>query len=375
MDSFTEMRPRERRGCFGSIFGAFIGIILLLGSIVLEGWNEGRAVNADRALQQGDKSVISLNPEMSEPSNNGKLVYLTGEIKTDKPLTDDLFGIKLDALVLKRISEKYQWHEHESHRTHGSQKEYHYTYDKNWSERLINSSNFRNPAGHQNPRSYYAEPATLVSNDAKIGKYTLDTSIIEKLNKFEKHRINSDAAIPQSVDGAEKVSVHDGAYYLGQNPAAPKVGDERVLFKFIPAKGIYSVIGRQADFSIQKYTAPNGTEIARIESGNVPSHVMFQHAEQENNMTTWMFRALGVVLMFIAFLLISGPLLALVEWIPFLGDLASFGAAILSACLSLSISLVTIGISWIAYRPILAVLLIVGAVALVAGPIFARSKR
>ena len=48
-----------------SLVGALIGILLVIGSIVLLWWNEGRAVDAIRALDQGARQLFEANNDRS----------------------------------------------------------------------------------------------------------------------------------------------------------------------------------------------------------------------------------------------------------------------------------------------------------------------
>jgi hypothetical protein len=53
----------------------------------------------------------------------------------------------------------------------------------------------------------------------------------------------------------------------------------------------------------------------------------------------------------------------LVNFVPFAGSFASFGAFVLAASTSAMLSLLTIAVAWIVYRPLLGGLLLLGAFA------------
>ncbi|MBV9586410.1 MAG: hypothetical protein JO213_16160, partial [Alphaproteobacteria bacterium] len=69
----------------GSFVGALIGMLLVIGSVVLLWWNEGRAVDAIRALDQGARQVVEANATAVDPANNGKLVHLSGMMTARAP--------------------------------------------------------------------------------------------------------------------------------------------------------------------------------------------------------------------------------------------------------------------------------------------------
>jgi hypothetical protein len=71
-----------------SFVGAVIGVLLVIGSIVLLWWNEGRAVEAIRALDQGARQLVEASATAADPANNGKLVHLSGAMTTHAPARD-----------------------------------------------------------------------------------------------------------------------------------------------------------------------------------------------------------------------------------------------------------------------------------------------
>src|SRR6478672_6109405 len=96
-----------------SFVGAIIGIVLVIGSIVLLWWNEGRAVEAIRALDQGARQVVEVNPATMGSGAEGRLVHLSGMAETRAPARDSAFGIGGETLLrLRRTAEMYQWVEH-----------------------------------------------------------------------------------------------------------------------------------------------------------------------------------------------------------------------------------------------------------------------
>jgi hypothetical protein len=81
-------------------------------------------------------------------------------------------------------------------------------------------------------------------------------------------------------------------------------------------------------------------------------------------MLTWILRAVGFLAMLIGLLLIAKPLVTLADVLPFLGSLLGVGVGLLALTLALPLTLVTVGIAWLFYRPLLGVGLLVAAAAL-----------
>src|SRR5438046_8252577 len=132
----------------GSLVGALIGILLVIGSVILLWWNEGRAVEAIRALDRGARQLVEAQAAAIDPAKDGKLVHLSGMMETKAPARDTAFGVGADNLLrLKRTVEMFQWTEHKTTRTQknlgGSETtETTYSYRKEWADHAVDSSRF-----------------------------------------------------------------------------------------------------------------------------------------------------------------------------------------------------------------------------------------
>ncbi|HWY25415.1 MAG TPA: TMEM43 family protein, partial [Nevskia sp.] len=158
MDSVTET---SSVGLFGRLRNSFMatlfGLLMVPGSIVLLYWNEGRAVTAIRALDQGQHQLVEADPKAINAALDGHLVHLSGMADTSSPASDDSFGVTGPNLLrVARKVEMYQWRESShssSHTEIGGTKTTTTTYDYEqvWSETPINSGGFHSQAGHANP--------------------------------------------------------------------------------------------------------------------------------------------------------------------------------------------------------------------------------
>jgi len=72
--------------------------------------------------------------------------------------------------------------------------------------------------------------------------------------------------------------------------------------------------------------------------------------------------------------LIFKPLSVLADVLPILGTLVEMGTGIVAFIIALVLSILTIGIAWVAYRPVLGISLIVLAVVVFFGLKFLRKK-
>lgn len=105
-------------------------------------------------------------------------------------------------------------------------------------------------------------------------------------------------------------------------------------------------------------------EIALLEFGRASAHSMFKTAETENLILTWALRLAGFTLMWIGLSLLLWPAKVLADVLPFLGHLVGGGVSMITGLLAIGLSALTIGMAWIAARPLLGIgLLVVVAVA------------
>lgn len=367
-DQFTETSSTSwisRLG--GSIKGIFFGILLFLGSIALLWWNEGRAVKTAKGLKEGGAAVVSVSPESIDPSKGGQLVHFSGMAETKDTLMDEQFGVNVNAIRLSREVEMYQWVETsktETRKKFGGGEETVTTYDyaKDWRSGLNSSSNFRIQEGHQNPAALpYAEWSKSASK-VNLGKYDM-TGLSGSFSGNIPVSISSlDSAYLVDENYARTFVQNDGAdafIFKGNGSfVAPQVGDIRISYKMVP-NGIYSVIGKQLNNTVEAYTTSYDTKILMIEQGARSAESMFESAQKSNKLIMWLLRIVGVFVMYAALMMILKPISVVADVVPFLGNIVRFGLGLAAGLVAFSISLVVIAIAWIFYRPILGISLLV----------------
>ncbi len=359
-DQYTEVTTQgwlQRLG--GSIIAALIGLLLVPLSIVVLYWNEGRAVDASRALSRGASEIVEVNATAVDPQANGKLVHLTGTMQPTTPARDPVFGVTGDGVLrLSRSVEMYQWKEtssSQSQQSVGGSKttETTYTYQRVWSAQPIVSAQFKVRDGHQNP-PMQVQSATFNAGQVKLGAYGVDPPLLNKLATFTPLQVQSAPPSGYQASG-------DG-FYQGQNPGQPAIGDVRVTFAAIPAQTI-SVAAAQSNGMLAGYRDANGYTIALAEPGVVTASALFHDEQQSENQLTWMLRGAGFIAMLVGFVCMTRPLTMVFAFLPFLESLVGAGAFLVALTLAVPITLVTIAVAWIVHRPLIGVLLLVGALA------------
>ncbi|MCR5162390.1 MAG: TMEM43 family protein [Thermoguttaceae bacterium] len=151
------------------------GLVLIVVSIALLFWNEGRTLHRYQDLKGAAEDCVAVQTSPVDPSNNAKPVYMTGEMKTDEILSDPLFpAVSQNAIKLQRTVEMYQWIEKQSTKKQkklggGEEEVTTYTYTKDWAEEQIDSSSFKE-AGHDNP-AMMMKSEGFTAQTASIGDF------------------------------------------------------------------------------------------------------------------------------------------------------------------------------------------------------------
>jgi len=367
-DSFTEVTNESwfsRIG--GAIKGILVGLLLFVVAFPVLVWNEGRSVKTYKALKEGGGAVVTVSSESIDAANEGTLVHMTGNAVTDSKLTDTVFGVSVNAIKLKRVVEMYQWKEKSSSKTKkkvggGTETVKTYTYSKAWSATAISSGNFKKPSGHQNPGSFPFESVNKVAKKVTLGAFTLSSSLVGKINNFEQFPIENNVKLPKSL--SNKVKLHNAGFYVGTDPTLPKVGDMRVNYKVAkPAET--SVISKQVGSTFEPYGTKAGKNIELLETGVHTAAAMIEKAQANNKMLAWFLRLGGFLLMFIGLKMVLKLLSVIADVLPILGTIVGVGTGIIAFLITAVLSLLTIAIAWVVYRPLLGIILLIVVVGLV----------
>lgn len=368
-----------------SIKSVAVGLVLFLGAFPLLWWNEGRAVQTARSLDEGAGAVVSVAADKIDAANEGKLVHLTGLAQTADVLKDADFGIEQQAIKLIRSVEMYQWVEtkktDKKKKTGGSeQQKTTYRYDKQWSSSRHDSSDFEHPKGHENPTLQYEE-RTSVAQNVSVGAFALPPEMVAAIPGKTALPINEESLQKVTPALQSKTRVSDGAFHVRPSASSadfdvsqPEVGDHRIRFWAVPAAPV-TIVAAQQGSSLGAYQTKAGDPIMIIKSGTLSAEQVFEKAESENELLTWILRGVGFLCMLIGAALVFRPLVVLADVIPLLGSLLSLGTFLIALALAIPLSSLTIGIAWVAVRPLIGIPLLVGAVGVLVLAIVLGRKR
>ncbi len=368
-DSFSTTTSTSWFGRIGNaLAGILFGVVLFLGSFVLLSWNEGRAIHRAKTLEAGAAQVITIPADAVLAENEGKLVHLTGEAAAEAPVEDPVFGISVAALKLRRNVEMFQWQQTEKSETKqklggGEETTTTYTYAKGWSSMWIDSSQFHAPAGHENPASMPVESETFVAEDIHVGPFLLPPALVERINNFQSRPATAEDALQASrLQDADLRTTTGGALYLGKNASQPEIGDLRITFEVAPV-GPVSILAAQVGNTFEPFAVGTTGTIEVLQTGTFSAAEMFRQEQESNTLLTWLLRLGGFVMMLIGILMITNIFQVLASVIPFLGNLVGLGTGLLALAVALPLSLITIAVAWLAYRPLFAIpLLLLAAV-------------
>jgi hypothetical protein len=363
-ESFTETTTESwfsRLG--GSIKGVLFGIVLFVLSFVLLFWNEGRAVRTAKSLEEGAANVVSVSPEMVDSRYEGRLIHMTGTATTDEILADDALGVSANAIKLARNVEMYQWQENAHSETRekvggSTETTTTYEYESVWSPRLIDSSSFKVPEDHTNPGTMPYENLTLTADVVKVGAFKLSAPQLAMLSNFQPLPVTGE--VPDSI--WDVATIHNGGYYIGDDPTYPAVGDVRIRYQVVEP-GVVSLVARQVGDTFEAYQAEAGGSVLLLQTGTHPADAMFTVAQRSNTVLTWFLRVVGFFMMFFGLTSIFRPIAVFGDVVPIVGSLLGAGIGLFAGLLSAFLSLFTIAISWIVFRPLLGIILLVLAIA------------
>jgi hypothetical protein len=363
------------------LIGLILGPLLVLGMIWLLSWNEGRSVQTYRALAEGAGIVVSVDSGSIDPANEGKLVHISGSVKPDGTPEDPALGVSAEgAAGLNRKVEMYQWVEDsksETKKTLGGGEETvtTYTYRKEWRPRRVDSADFKQADQHQNP-DMPIEGERFTVATATLGAFTVDGKAVADLGTDSPVKLSADVVGQvTSALGSDKPVKADGTtIYVSQNRQSPTIGDLRISFSREDISAA-SFVGAQKGATVARYKASNGRELFLSAAGQVGAADMFEAAQSENTLVTWLIRFGGLLGMFVGFVIMLSILGIIADVIPFVGSIVGFGTSIIAGILTLILGPVVIAIAWIAYRPLLAIIVIALGILMAAALIYLRRKR
>lgn len=356
-----------------SFMGIFLGIILFLASFGVLYWNEGRV-----DLSKIASTAIEIPATGSSTANNGDFVSATGILSSEETLGDPPFLKPGQYVALKRKSEMYAWNEtrktETKKNTGGSEtKTTTYTYNKTWTEKPENSAAFEQPNGHHNPAKTVDSEIFRVSQ-ATVGNYQLELNSLQ-IPISTKVILTTDKVLPTyqgrlagdylyiGKGTVETSPYQEGTLIYGDldRPTGivepQQIGDIRLSYQVLESNieaTIFGSLGSQNQ--LVAHQARKNVAFYRLFRGTREQAI--QSLASQHKLMTWGLRLAGFLMMWSGLNLMVEPLGVLLDFVPFIGDLARTASSLVTFVISAILTSITIVISIILHNPIMVFLAI-----------------
>lgn len=320
-----------------SFMGVIFGILLFLGSFIVIWRNEGRTNLADVA-----QDSIAISAATVDSSADGEMVAASGVLAAAEPLGDPEFLQPGSYLELERNVEIYAWVERSSSNTEtntggSSTTTTEYTYEKTWTSNPPNSANFKEPTGHENYELTINE-ASFTASSASVGAYAVD------LNQLALPSSQPVALSQANVAADSGFDVVGEYLFLGTGSVQqPAVGDVRISYRAVPSGQDVTVFGKQEGSRIVPYLHRGEDMLYSAHVGTREMGIAAMDAAHRTS--TWIFRAVGFLMMWIGLSLILGPISTFLDVLPFLGNLSRGMIRIVTFAFSFVVALIAIIVS------------------------------
>lgn len=336
---------------------ALLGFLGLTSGILVIVWNEARAVETTKLLEEAILSVTQVSPDYPIDKNHiGKLLYITGIITVQEPLTEIDYGVSVSAVKLKRRVQMYQWVEEETQNINaeGNVIDNSYYYYTEWRDKLIDSTSFAHSVGHWNPKEFPIKSQTQINENVKIGYYNLGLELKEKFNDYVE--ITSDER-PERRD----IKLHAGLYYHSHDVWNPEIGDIRIQFSYAGQHGqIVTLVAMLDDTnSLVPFKSKHGLDVLILRLGFFSLEDVFTLEHAQNRFVTWLYRGGGWALMYLGCICLSNILRSLIMRSRLLRDVLPTSHSSLKMTVSMSMSIFVTALAWMWYRPILGIFLVI----------------
>ena len=367
-DSYTETTSTSWLSRLGESFKSVLagGLMFLVAFPVLF-LNEGCSARAQRLIASGREHVTAAEAETIDPALDGELIHVSGEATTADTLTDDEFAITVDALRLERSVEIYQWVEHKEtekvKKTGGSETtKTTWNYQREWVDDPVDSDRFHiEDRRYQNPDEMAYDDQHWTATTVSLGARQLTEDLLLQISNREELLVTGEHLAQLSPALQDELQVYEGWFYLSEDPARPQVGDLRIGFDVVWPQDV-SILAAQRGESFAAWSPPGGSgKINRLETGRYSAEDMFDHWSSSNSTFTWLLRFGGFLLMASGLAMVFQPLVTAADVLPFLGDLLGWGVGLFAGVVAASLSVSTIAVAWLFYRPLFGLALLAAA--------------
>ena len=343
----------SRSGCLGGVLVRIgVGAFMFLGAIFLLWTNEGR-VDFGRVA----KDAVILSPENADSPAEGKLVAVSGKMRTNEPLGDAPYLQSGPYVVLAREVEMYTWIERKRDGAEGSsgsnsgdKAPNDYEYERGWTSSPQDSAKFAVPADHENPPLAVSSEAKTVAI-VNIGAYTLDARSLT-MPPSRELLLNEAMIMADERRSVEGKYLFEGDGLL----AEPAVGDLRISYTVVDDGLDVTAFGQLAGNRIAPYVHRSGDTLYRAFASGPEAAV--EQMGSEYRTLLWGMRFVGTLLIWISFMLALSPLTQVLKVIPLVGGLGRMAVRLILLAVAVALSVTIMVISFVAHSPLILIMLL-----------------
>lgn len=175
--------------------------------------------------------------------------------------------------------------------------------------------------------------------------------------------------------------MHENEIYIGKNstrkpsPEEPIVGDVRITYSVADADEV-TIVAKMENSNgvLTPFETENGGEVNLFKRGTLTKDEMYEAAQFEAQVTTWILRFVGYALMAAAIYSCLYPMEVIADVVPFLGDLVGCGLMCFAVVVATFFAGTTIAIAWLINRPIILIIVILIGLCLSGSVLFVLHK-
>lgn len=237
---------------------ALAAVILLMGVGLAAVTEKGR-IDYLSHIQRHGGDVLNLGsggrPDADE---QGYMVRVVGPLQVVEAPLDRQFNQQTNQPVLIRHVHMFQWHE----TRYGGPA----SYEQDWIDHPVDSSQFAHPGGHSNPGKLPLEGAQFDAGLVRLNDFVLDPALVHALTGSEP--VAPDLrSLPSNL--AASFSLFNNSLVTSAVPSNPQVGDLRVSWEAVPVQDVTVVAKVNGNKLVPAGDASDGVGFA-VQSGDVP---------------------------------------------------------------------------------------------------------
>ena len=248
------------RGMAMHVFGALLMFAAVgLVAITARSQFNFRAI----AARHGGETIELGGNAQPQPGQHGSMARIVGTPTVVEAPRDPEFNLRVNAPVLLRHVEMFQWREVRIGRS--------VHYEQDWVDRPVDASHFEQPAGHANPAAFPLSSQKFVAGLVQIGGFKLSPTLLHALPGSAP--VTPDLqALPQNL--AVSFSRYQDYLITSAQPGYPRLGDVRVSWDEVPLQQVTVVARIDGDQLVPAADASDGKGY-HVDIGDVSLYDMF----------------------------------------------------------------------------------------------------